>query len=179
MPPQKSKRRSRKRKASTGKPRAVPSPRREQRAERAAESSVAERRAARTLGVEGERPASPFGGLPVSELAILLGIVCAVMGLLSANHVAVAVGVGVCALGVIEVTAREHFAGYRSHASLLAGIAAVAAGALVVALLGRSTQRAFVLLAVIPVYGLVFWALRRRFQIARRARVARPSARRS
>ena len=41
---------------------------------------------------------------------------------------ALAVGVVVCTLGVLEVTAREHFSGYRSHATLLAAIPAVASG---------------------------------------------------
>lgn len=82
----------------------------------------------------------------------------------------------VCTLGVVEVTAREHFSGYRSHASLLAGIPAVGAGIVVIVLAGVPRQRGLVLLAVIPVYAALFWLLRKRFMSARQARLARPPA---
>ncbi len=88
------------------------------------------------------------------------------------------VGIAVVTLGVLEVTAREHFSGYRSHATLLAAIPAVALGIGVVSLAGTDRQdRAPVLLAVaVPVFAFLFWLLRKRFQIARQARVARPPA---
>ena len=45
-----------------------------ERAERDGRARRSEqRRGQRQLGTEGERPASPFGGLPISELAILAG----------------------------------------------------------------------------------------------------------
>jgi hypothetical protein len=172
----KSKRRSRKRRNPGTAPRAVTPPRREQRAERQAAAAVRERRAQRQLGTEGERPPSPFGGLPVSEIAIFAGLVAIVVWLVGGGGVAtLAVGLTVCALGVLEVTGREHFSGYRSHTTLLAGIPAIAVGIGVVSLVGQRRDRAPLLIVVAgPIFALLFWFLRKRFQIARQARAARP-----
>lgn len=134
------------------------------------------RRAERRLGREGERPESPFGGLPISELAILAGLVAAVVGFLEGGGAALIVGLVVCALGVVEVTAREHFSGYRSHAVLLAAIPAIAVEVGIVVGIGEPRQRALLLLAVVPVFGILFWLLRRKFASARQARIARPRA---
>jgi hypothetical protein len=86
------------------------------------------------------------------------------------------VGIIVCALGVVEVTAREHFAGYRSHTALLSAIPAVGLEAGIVAVFGEPRQRALLLVVVVPVFVGLFWLLRRKFLAARQARVARPSA---
>jgi hypothetical protein len=80
----------------------------------------------------------------------------------------------ICALGVIEITAREHFSGYRSHTALLAAIPSVAVEVGLVLAFGEPTQRALLLLAVVPIFGILFWLLRRKFLAARQARVARP-----
>jgi hypothetical protein len=130
------------------------------------------KRGERVLGREGERPESPFGGLPISELAILVGLIASVIGFIQGGGPALVVGLIVCALGVIEVTAREHFSGYRSHTALLAAIPSVALEAGVV-LAFKPSQRAVLVLAVVPVFAGLFWWLRRRFLIARQARVAR------
>ena len=39
---------------------------------------------------------------------------------------AIGVGIGLAALGGLELAIREHFAGFRSHSSLLAGVPAIA-----------------------------------------------------
>jgi hypothetical protein len=172
LPSQKSKR-ARKRHRPGAAPRAVPSTRRDDRAVRAAEAERQRQRRKRQLGREGERPESPFGGLPVSEVAILAGMVGAVIGFLNGGGAALVVGLIVCALGVCEITAREHFSGYRSHTALLAGIPAVAIEAGLVALFGEPKQRGLLLVVVVPVFSALFWLLRRQFLIARQARVAR------
>jgi hypothetical protein len=130
-------------------------------------------RARNPLGAVGERPQSPFGGLPVSEVAIFAGGVGMVVGLIQGGP-SLIVGIVVCALGVLEVTAREHFSGYRSHTTLLAAIPAVGVEGALVTAIGSPRQRALLLLAVVPVYAGVFWLLRKRFQVARQARIARP-----
>jgi hypothetical protein len=172
LPSQKSKR-SRKRRKPDSAPRAVPSSRRDERAIRAAEAARERQRGQRRLGREGARPEGPFGGLPVSEAAILLGIIGAVFGFLNGGGPALVVGLVVCALGVCEITAREHFSGYRSHTALLAAIPAVLIDVGVVAIFGEPKQRAFLLVVVVPVFTILFWLLRRQFMIARQARVAR------
>jgi hypothetical protein len=174
---QKPKRRPRKRRHSSAAPRAVSSERRERRAAREAVATRDQQRAHRQLGTEGERPPSPFGGVPVSEIAIFAGLVALVVWLLGGGNATLVVGLTVCALGVLEVTAREHFSGYRSHTTLLAAIPAVALGIGAISLIGGQRNRAPLMLAVAgPVFGILFWLLRRRFQSARQARVARPPA---
>lgn len=125
-------------------------------------------------GTYGERPPSPFGGVPVSELAIFAGVIATVVGFVEGGGIAFAVGLVVCTLGVLEVTAREHLSGYRSHAGLLAAIPAAAVGVVIVAIVGVPSPRAVILLAVVPVYTGAFWLLRRRFLTARQARLVRP-----
>jgi hypothetical protein len=173
---QKSRGRSRKRRNPTAAPRAVSSQRREQRAERTTRAVPDQRRARRQTGTEGERPPSPFGGLPVSEIMIFAGLVALAVWLFVGGGVAtLIVGLVVCGLGVIEVTAREHLSGYRSHATLLAGMPAVAIGIGVVSAIGTQRDRAPLLIVVAgPIFGVLFWLLRKRFQTARQARIARP-----
>jgi ABC-type proline/glycine betaine transport system permease subunit len=110
----------------------------------------------------------------VSEIAIFAGLVGVVVWLFRGGTTTLIVSVIVCALGVLELTAREHFSGYRSHATLLAAIPSVAVVAVAGALIGHSRSRPLLLLAVLPVFGLLFSLLRKRFQIARQARIARP-----
>lgn len=52
---------------------------------------------------------------------MLAGIVMLVIGIVSHDPTAVGVGVVLAGLGGLEVAVREHFAGYRSHTTLLAG----------------------------------------------------------
>lgn len=68
-----------------------------------------------------ERPPAPWGLFPLAELTVLGGIVMLVIGVVGKSPTAIGVGVVLAALGGLEVSAREHFAGYRSHTTLLAG----------------------------------------------------------
>ncbi len=149
----------------------------EQRIETQSQANVRRKRGNRQLGTEGARPPGPFGGLPVSEIAILAGVIGAVVGFLQGGGAALYAGLAVCALGVIEVTAREHFSGFRSHSSLLAGIPAMVAGIVIFSLVGQPRQRSLVLLIIVPIYGSLFWFLRQRFRRARQARVRRSPVR--
>lgn len=124
----------------------------------------------------GEPPPNPFGGVPVSEVAILAGAIGVVVGLVAKAAPALVVGVVVVTLGVGEFSAREHFCGYRPHSTLLAGIPAVGIGVALIALLGGSLDRATLLFVVIPVFAILYWILRRRFRVARQARVVKPPA---
>jgi hypothetical protein len=174
MAGQKSKRRARKQRNPGASPRAVPSQRREQRAELDAAVAREQRQRKSRLDVRGERPSSPFGGLPVSELAIFAGAIALIVGWTQSGGPALIVGLVVCALGVLEVTAREHFSGYRSHSMLLAAFPAVGVEVALVATIGGKQTRAVALLGAVPVFAVAFWLLRKRFDAARQARVARP-----
>src|SRR5918999_5050906 len=76
----------------------------------------------------GERPPPPWGSFPLSELVGLVGIVLAVSGFVvqgDRGGLMVIFGIGLASLAAVEVAAREHFAGYRSHTTLLAGAAGI------------------------------------------------------
>lgn len=58
----------------------------------------------------------------MAELTVLAGIVILAIGALGGHPTAIGVGVVLAGLGGLEVSVREHFAGYRSHTTLLAGL---------------------------------------------------------
>jgi hypothetical protein len=124
----------------------------------------------------GEPPPNPFGGLPVSELAIFFGAISAIVGWADKAKPAWLVGIVVCALGVTEVTAREHFSGYRSHTTLLAGIAGAVVAVALIVLVGGALDRGTVVLIALAVFGILVWPLRKRNLSARHARLIRPPA---
>jgi hypothetical protein len=168
-----SKSRRRTRKARGGRPSAASSSRRAERSARERQTSSAHKQANRTLGTVGERPAGLFGSVPVSEFAIFAGLVALVVGVIKHGGPALEVGIIVMALGVTEVTAREHLSGFRSHTTLLAFLPAVIVGALYALVIGAPRQRILLLVPAIPVFAACYWVLRRHFSVARHARVVR------
>jgi hypothetical protein len=111
-----------------------------------------------------ERPPAPWGSFPLAELAVLVGIVMLVVGFAGRNPTAIGVGVVLGALGGLEVSVREHFAGYRSHTTLLAGTAFVLT-------VGALFYLAGLILAIClgvgaAVFAAAFLAFRRAFQRA-------------
>jgi len=78
---------------------------------------------------EDARPPAPWGSFPLVELCVLTGIVLVILGFIigpDRGALAIGVGIGLAALGGLELTIREHFSGYRSHSGILAGIPAIA-----------------------------------------------------
>src|SRR3954467_11980533 len=76
-----------------------------------------------------EAPKAPWSPFPLVELCILAALVLIVAGVVAHGHrraVLLACGIGLACLAGLELSVREHFAGYRSHSALLAGAAAVA-----------------------------------------------------
>lgn len=111
-----------------------------------------------------ERPPAPWGSFPLAELTVLAGIVMLVIGIIGKNLTALGVGVVLGALGGLEVSLREHLAGYRSHTTLLAGT-------VFVLVVGGLLYLAGLILAICLGVGAVafvaaFLALRRAFQRA-------------
>lgn len=111
-----------------------------------------------------ERPPAPWGSFPLAELTILAGIVALAIGFASESPTAIAVGAVLGALGGLEVSVREHLAGYRSHTTLLAGVAFV----LVTGLLfyAAGTILAVALAGGAAAFAAAFAALRRVFKKA-------------
>lgn len=76
-----------------------------------------------------ERPPAPWGSFPLIEIAVLVGIVMLVIGLVTGGDrgtLLIGIGLGLAGLGGLELAIREHFAGFRSHSALLAGVPALA-----------------------------------------------------
>ncbi len=112
-----------------------------QRTEAAAESTVAvddrQRTAARSrrAGKDGPPP-PPWGSFPLTELVILIGIVLLVAGYFvdpPRGPIMLVTGLTLAALGGLELSVREHFAGYKSHTMVLAGVIGVVTIAVLVA----------------------------------------------
>jgi hypothetical protein len=141
------------------------------RSRKRAPSTRAERDAARRVSPVARRPAAqrpraPWGSFPLSELVILIGIVVIFWGLFSGGDQGderVAGGLVLASLGGGELALREHLAGFRSHSSLLAGVAAFVAVTAVA--LGLGPVRIWVLLVVgVGVFGGTFYAMRELFK---------------
>ena len=111
-----------------------------------------------------DRPPAPWGSFPLAELTVLAGIVMLVIGIAGQSPTAIGVGVVLAALGGLEVSLREHLAGYRSHTTLLAGT-------VFVVVTGALFYLANLILVICLAAGALtfiasFYALRRAFQKA-------------
>jgi uncharacterized integral membrane protein len=112
-----------------------------------------------------ERPPAPWGSFPLAELTVLAGIVMLAIGIFSTSPTAVGVGVVLAGLGGLEVSAREHFAGYRSHTTLLAGVVFVLITGCLVYLVQLDPWQLGLAIGV-AAFVAAFVALRRAFQRA-------------
>jgi hypothetical protein len=112
-----------------------------------------------------ERPRAPWGSFPLSELVILLGIVLIGWGAVSGEDgdERLFAGLVIASLGGGELALREHLAGYRSHTTLLAGVAAFVAVTLVA--LGLGPVKVWLLLLIgVAVFAGAFYAMRAVFK---------------
>ena len=74
-----------------------------------------------------EAPPAPWGSFPLMQLAVLAGLILIVVGAITGNPTQLGIGLALGSLGGLELSIREHFAGYRSHTTLLAGVVFVLA----------------------------------------------------
>jgi len=75
-----------------------------------------------------ELPKPPWAPFPLVELCVLLGLILIGIGLFAGGDRSAELlfaGVGLAAVAGLEQAIREHFAGFRSHTTLLAGVVAV------------------------------------------------------
>jgi hypothetical protein len=109
-----------------------------------------------------ERPKTPWHPFPLVELAIFVGIVMIVVGFLTRDsthgRTLLAFGLALGALGGLDTSVREHFAGYRSHTLVLSAFPAVAV-AVILAVAG--VPALVVPGAALLVFVAAFGALRR------------------
>lgn len=76
------------------------------------------------------RPPAPWGSFPLVEIVVLIGIVMLIVGAIVGTdevrgQTLLATGLALASLAGLELSIREHFAGYRSHTALLASALAV------------------------------------------------------
>lgn len=121
-------------------------------------------RPAKRVSAPDERPPAPWGNAPLAELVILAGIVSLAVGVIGGNPTLIGVGVVCAGLGGLEVAIREHFAGFRSHTTLLAGAVFVIVTGLVFYLAGQILAVALAIGAV--AFAVAFYLARRAFQRA-------------
>jgi hypothetical protein len=159
--------------SSPGSSRAERDAARARRAEAARKRSAAagaSRRPARRRGrpTIDERPEAPWGKFPLVELVVLLALIVLPLSFVvggTRGNVMLTAALALGSLAGLELSIREHFSGYRSHTTLLAGACAFASMAVVFFAGGRGDlSRAL----MIPVGGLVFmgafWLLREAFK---------------
>lgn len=75
-----------------------------------------------------DRPPAPWGDFPLSEIVVFIGILLLIAGFFVAppqGFVMIAVGLVLGSLAGLELSIREHFAGYRSHTLLLSAAVGV------------------------------------------------------
>jgi hypothetical protein len=98
------------------------------------------------------------------ELCVLLALVLGVMGFVEGGRrgfILLGCAMALGSLAGLELSIREHFAGYRSHSTVLSGAVAVAAGA--VLWFARVPQVAILPIAV-AIFAAAFFAFRAVFQ---------------
>jgi hypothetical protein len=118
-----------------------------------------------------DRPKPPWHPVPLVELAVLVGIALLILGALNVNEdrgkLLLVLGMALGSFGGLDTALREHFAGYRSHTTILAGLPCVVTAA---ALYFAGAPWPAVLAAAAAMFVGVFWAARRAYM--RRARRA-------
>jgi len=122
--------------------------------------------APRPAPLSDERPKAPWHPFPLVELCVLVGIVLIVLGLIvgfdsDRGQLALVCGVLLASLGGLDTAVREHFNGYKSHSSVLAGLPGVIAAA---ALFFARAPWIVVAVGAALVFGLAFWGFRTAFR---------------
>jgi hypothetical protein len=120
----------------------------------------------RPAPLSDERPKAPWHPVPLVELCVLVGIVLIVLGLIvgfdsGRGQLALVCGVLLASLGGLDTAVREHFNGYKSHSSVLAGLPGVIAAA---ALFFARAPWIVVAVGAALVFGVALWGFRAAFR---------------
>jgi hypothetical protein len=114
--------------------------------------------------LDEEPPKGPWGSFPLTELTVLAGLILLVLGLITGSMTQLVLGLLLGSAGGLELSIREHFAGYRSHTTLLAGVVFVVSTGVAYFLAELVLWQALAIGVALLV--LSFWLLRRTFQNA-------------
>jgi hypothetical protein len=157
-------RRSRKR---TGGEASAPAAGKSTRAERdEARRRRAQEAAARRRESDDPRLPAPWGPFPLTELVVLLAIGLLIGAFIvrgERGRTMLAAGLLLGSLGGLEVSIREHFAGYRSHTTIFAAAAGVLT-IVVVTLVVHPIKLWIVALIALAMFCLVFYLAREAFK---------------
>jgi hypothetical protein len=111
-----------------------------------------------------DRPRAPWHPFPLVELGVLAGIVLLVLGFLNFDSdrgkAMLVSGMLLGSLGGLDTALREHFSGYRSHTTILAGLVAVALAA---ALYFVGAPWPAVVAGAVVVFGVAVWLFARAY----------------
>jgi lysylphosphatidylglycerol synthetase-like protein (DUF2156 family) len=112
-----------------------------------------------------ERPKPPWHPVPLVEICVLAGIVLLIVGVIdhdsAKGRIAILFGISLASIAGLDTAAREHFAGYRSHSTLLAALPAI----VVMGVLAFTTRiPAVVIAGGALAFAAGFWLLRRAFR---------------
>jgi hypothetical protein len=113
------------------------------------------------------RPEPIWAPFPLTEIGIAAGIIIFGAGFESNRPWLIAIASLVLAVVVGDLCLREHFAGFRSHAVLLAAIAVVAAHTVVALAITDAYRGPLTLVVDLALGGALAWWLRGRFRVAR------------
>jgi hypothetical protein len=114
-----------------------------------------------------ERPPAPWGSFPLVELVVLLAIILLVAGFFvqgTRGVTMIAAGIVLGSLAGLELSIREHFAGYKSHSTVLAGAMAIAILGLGFFLLPSGWSQGVALAVGAVVFAAAFYFLREAFK---------------
>lgn len=120
-----------------------------------------------------DRPPAPWGSFPLVELVVLAGILLLIAGFIvgeSRGFSMIVSGLILAALGGLELSVREHFAGFRSHTALLAGAVAMIVLGVLFYLAPNTMPPAARLAVAAVVFAVMAWLLSSAFR--KRAGVA-------
>jgi hypothetical protein len=112
-----------------------------------------------------DAPKAPWSPFPLTELVVLFSMALIVAAVLTdggRRGALLGCGFALVSLAGIELAVREHFAGYRSHSTLLAGACAIAVDAPL--FLWTGLPQVLLLVAGAAVFALAFTRLRRAFR---------------
>lgn len=139
-----------------------------QRAQKAREAQRAAPGAPSVKADRSEAPAPIWAPLPITEGLILFGLIGAVAGLVTQSTGLLVGGILMIVVSSLELSVREHLAGYRSHTTLISsvvalGVAAAAAFGLNAADVGLPQWP--LLFVAILIFAGMFRLLREQFRV--------------
>jgi hypothetical protein len=112
-----------------------------------------------------DAPKAPWSPFPLTELVVLLAMALIIGGVLTdggRRGALLGCGFALVSLAGLELALREHFAGYRSHSTLLAGASAVVVAAPL--FLWTDLPQIALLLVGVGVFALMMARLRSAFR---------------